>query len=168
METACLPQRLGRRAAQRLLSAKPASGHPRPVALSGPASRSTGATAVQMGKRRNMSERKEKGAERLTSRLKAGRDVTFVPTPFWAELGLCLCQAPLGTQVAGRPYRFLLDNSLKVSPHDDRSQESFEWRAKVTASQARHQAWRRRGQQQDVQGTVSEDGGDGGCPGALR
>lgn len=41
--------------------------------------------------------------------------------------------------------RFLLDNSLKVSSHDDRAKESLEWGTKVTTCQARHKAWRWRG-----------------------
>lgn len=62
----------------------------------------------------------------------------------------------------------LLDDSLQVPSHDDRTQEALQRRAEVASRQAGHQAGGGRGQQEHVQGIVGEDGGDGGGPWALR
>lgn len=62
----------------------------------------------------------------------------------------------------------LLDDPLQVPPHDNGAQEALQRGAQVAAGQPGHQARRGGGQEQEVQGTVGENSGDGGRPGALR
>lgn len=65
-------------------------------------------------------------------------------------------------------YRLLLDNPLEMSSHNNWSKKTFKWRAKVASGQPWHEPRGWRGQQQNVQGTVSEDCGYGCSPRTVR
>lgn len=155
IQSVCLQKHFrGQGVIHMLFSAKPDPGHTCPIVLCRPISTSMLATASNYKMKKYVNLRMEKKIMDwvksiiLISWLKEVSEYCFSSDPILrGNLALAFDNHHLWVSFLRYSYRFLLNNSLKMSSHDDRSKESLKWRTKVTTCQARHEAWCWRGQQ---------------------